>query len=404
MIVRRLSQRAATIKPSPTLAMNKRVAELQRQGRDIIALSLGEPDFQTPDTIKIAGIAAIDCNFTKYTASDGCAELKAAIVRKLRRENDLEFGPRQIVVSSGAKIAILAALLSAVDPGDEAIIPAPYWVSYPDVVSLAGGVPVPACTTEADGFKLTAEVLESTLSSRTRALILNSPHNPTGAVYTQEEMRSLSRVLANWPNVWVITDELYEHLVYDGRKSVSFANAAPELAQRTVTINGFSKGYVMTGWRLGFAAGPEDVMQAMANLLSQMHGSPSSIAQAAAIAALDDDQSFLSKNLGAFSQRRDVVVELTRTIPGLSLVSPEGAFYAFVGCAGMIGKVSPAGRRLTTDSEVVEALLEEASVSAVPGNEFGTSPYFRISYAIETRLLKEAMGRISRFVSALGEI
>jgi len=401
MAARRLSHRVDLVRPSPTLAMNKRAAQLRKEGRDIIPLSLGEPDFHTPETVKAAGIAAIDRNFTKYTAPDGCAELKAAITEKLRRESGLDFGVNQVVVGSGAKIVILAALFSILDPGDEVVIPVPYWVSYPDLVTLAGGVPRFASTTEDTGFKLTAEGLESVLNKTTRALILNSPNNPTGAVYTREEMRSLGDVLKNWPDVWIVTDELYEHLVYGEYKATSFAQAVPDLADRTVTVNGFSKGYVMTGWRLGFAAGPHDILATIGDFLSQMHGSPSSIAQAAAIAALNGDQAFLANNLAILRERRDMVVQRAREIPSLSMVCPDGTFYAFPGCGGMINRKSPGGRFLATDNDVVEALLEEAGVAAMPGSVFGSSPYLRISYAIETPLLIEAIRRIALFADEL---
>jgi aspartate aminotransferase len=397
----RLSHRVDLVRPSPTLAMNKRAAQLRKDGRDIISLSLGEPDFHTPETVKAAGIAAIDRNFTKYTAPDGFTELKVAITEKMRRENRLDFGVNQVVVGSGAKIVILAILFSILDSGDEVIIPAPYWVSYPDLVTLAGGLPRYASATEAAGFKVTAEGLKSVLNKTTRALILNSPNNPTGAVYTREEMRSLGDVLKNWPDVWIVTDELYEHLVYGDSKAISFAHAVPDLADRTVTVNGFSKGYVMTGWRLGFAAGPKDILATIGDFLSQMHGSPSSIAQAAAIAALNGDQSFLARNLAILQERRDVVVQRAREIPRLSMVCPDATFYAFPSCAGMINRKSPSGRLLVTDNDVVEALLEEAEVAALPGSVFGASPYLRISYAIEISLLLEAMRRIALFADAL---
>ena len=381
--------------------MNERAARLRKEGRDIIPLSLGEPDFHTAENIKAAGRTAIENNFTKYTASDGCAELKVAILDKLRRENGLNLAVDEVVVGNGAKILILAALFSIIDSRDEVLIPSPYWVSYPDLVDLAGGVPTFAPTTEATGFKVTAEILESLLNKNTKALILNSPNNPTGAVYTREELRLLGSVLKNWSDVWIVTDDLYEHLVYSKHKAATFAEAVPELSNRTITINGFSKGYVMTGWRLGFAAGPKDALKTMRGFLSQMHGSPNSIAQAAGVVALNGDQSFIERNLATLRARRDIFVQRAREIPGLTLIEPDGTFYAFPGCAGMINRRSCGGRLLATDNDVVEALLEEAGVAALPGCVFGTSAHLRISYAIDTALLIEGMNRVAGFAGAL---
>jgi len=396
-----LSRLAGKIMPSPTLAMNQRAAELKAFGTDIIPLSLGEPDFDTPTHVKTAGIAAIARNFTRYTAASGTIELKKAIAAKLARENGIDFAVDQIVAGSGAKIVIFAALLSVLDPNDEVVVPAPYWVSYPDLVELARGVSVVAAASEMTALKITPANLRSALSERTRALIFNSPSNPSGVVYTAGEIQALANVLIEFPKVWIITDELYEHLIFDNHHAVSFAKAAPALADRVITINGFSKGYVMTGWRLGFAAGPKHVIASIADLLSQMHGSPSSIAQAAAIEALEGDNSFLVHNRARFQSRRDLVLARLAKVPGLSAVKPSGAFYVFVGCAQWIGRVSAGGCALSTDLDVTEALLEEAGVATVPGCAFGLSPFFRISFALDDALLVKAIERIEHFGKAL---
>jgi len=399
--MRKLSRRADEIRPSPTIGMNMRAEELKRQGRDVIALSLGEPDFHTPDNVKAAGIAAIQRDFTKYTATEGYRALRDALAEKLNRDNGLTFTADQIVVSTSAKIVIYSALLSVLDEGDEVIIPAPYWVSYPDLVGLAGGVPkIVPCSDQAN-FKLTVDRLQEAITPRTRALIFNSPNNPSGAIYTPSEINELARVLAKYPEIWVITDELYEHIVYDNHKASSFAGVARELAERIITINGFSKGYVMTGWRLGFAAADKRVIKPMADFISQMQGSPSSISQAAALEALTGDQSFMAKNRATFQARRDIVIEHANQIVGLSALRPSGSFYAYINCDGWIGKTSADGRLLETDLDVAEGLLMEASVAVVPGTVFGLSPYFRISYSLEVNLIREAMKRIGEFARGL---
>ena len=397
----KLSARARSIGPSPTLAMNKRAAELRALGLDILPLSLGEPDFDTPPEVKLAGIRAIEQNLTKYTAADGSRELKAAIIRKLSRENGMKFDASGIVVGSGAKLVLLAALLSIVDPGDEVLVPAPYWVSYPDLITLADGVPRFVASSEVSGFKIDHDSLARSLSEKTRALILNSPNNPSGAVYSAAEMRDLADALAAHPDIWVITDEIYEHHVFDGRTSTSFARVAPELRDRTITVNGFSKGYVMTGWRLGFAAAEPPVIGAMADLLSQMHGSPSSIAQVAAVEALDGDQSFIPENRKVLQRRRDLVIQRVHQMPGFSALQPEGTFYAFLGCSALIGRTSGGARRLESDVDVVEALLDEAGVAAVPGTAFGMSPFVRVSFALRDELLDRAMDRMDAFARAV---
>lgn len=396
-----LAQRVSDIKPSPTMAISDKAAERKRQGRDVIPLSLGEPDFQTPDNIKAAGIAAIERNFTKYTAADGFRGLKDAIASKLARENGTTFSADQIVVGSGAKIVIHSAIMAVVGPGDEVVIPAPYWVTYPELVQLADGTPVFATGREESGFKVTPEILEKSLSPRTRAIIFNSPNNPSGAVYSADEIAALGSVLKRYPDVWIITDELYEHLVFDGQRAPSFVEIMPELADRIITINGFSKGYVMTGWRLGYAAGPRTVIGPIADLLSQIHGSPSSIAQAAGIEALEGDQSFLEANREVFQTRRDLVVKRANEIPGLSCVSPSGTFYAYINCGPWLGSTSAGGRQLHSDMDVAEALISEAEIAVVPGQVFGLGPYFRVSYALDLKTLQKAMDRIDRFARAL---
>jgi aspartate aminotransferase len=377
--------------------MNTRAAEKSKAGRRVIPLSLGEPDFNTPENVKAAGIAAIQRNFTKYTQSEGYGPLRQAIADKLLRQNGLAFGAEEIVVGSGTKTVFLAALWSVVDADAEVIIPAPYWVSYPDLVELAGGHPVIVPCPESAGFKLTPAQLESALSPRTRAIIFNSPNNPSGAVYSEAEIRDLATVLERHPEVWVITDELYEHIVYDNQQVVYFAKAAPKVSDRVITVCGFSKGYVMTGWRLSFVAAKGPVVKSIGDILSQIHGAPSSIAQAAAIEAVEGDQSFIVKNRKVFQERRDYVVDRVNGIAGLTALKPPGAFYVYVNCTGWIGRVSAAGRRILTDVDVVEALLEEAEVATVPGEVFGLSPFFRISYALEMDGLREGMDRLEKF-------
>lgn len=396
-----LSRRAGEIRPSPTIGMNMRAEELRRAGRDVIPLSLGEPDFHTPEHIKAAGIAAIQRNFTKYTPTEGYRALRVALAEKLKSDNGLTYTPDQIVVSTSAKIVIYAAFLSILDEGDEVIIPAPFWVSYPDLVELAGGVAKLVQSSEKTQFKITAEQLEQAITPRTRALVFNSPNNPSGTIYSDDEIRALAEVLARHPDIWVVTDELYEHLVFDGGKAGSFAGVATELADRVITINGFSKGYVMTGWRLGFAAAGNDVIRSMGSFISQMQGSPCSISQAAALEALTGDRSFMAQNRQTFQERRNVVVARANAIDGLCALPPAGTFYAYIDCAGWIGRTSAQGRPLATDVDVAEALLMEASVAVVPGTVFGLSPYFRISYSLEASLIETAMDRIADFAKGL---
>ena len=397
----KLARRTTEIGPSPTIAMNARAAEMKQEGRDVIPLSLGEPDFDTPENIKSAGIQAIRDNFTRYTAADGFAPLKAAIATKLQRDNRCSYQPAQIVVGSGAKVIILAALMSILDAGDEVVIPVPYWVTYPDHVWLCGGKSVFVVGEERTGFKVTPASIAAAVSPRTRAIIFNSPCNPSGAVYSADEIGALAAVLETYPDVWIVTDELYEHLVYDGSNAPSFAHAAPQLLDRIITINGFSKGYVMTGWRLGFAAGPPGVVKSIGDLLGQLTGSPNSIAQAAGIEALLGNQTFLEENRKIFQERRDLVVARLNQIPGLSALTPAGTFYVFVNCGAWIGRTSGNGRHLASDMDVVEALLEESGLAVVPGRVFGLSPFFRISISLEMPLLSKAMIRLNSFAMTI---
>ena len=403
----RLSHRVRAVRPSPTLAMADLTRALRDQGRDVIILSMGEPDFDTEDFIKDAGIAAIRNNDTKYTEVPGTRALRRALSEKFRRDNGLHYPPDQIIVSSGLKPILHNAIFAALDPGDEIIIPAPYWVSYPDIAKLAGAAPVFVPCHEHNGFRLAAEDLEAAITPRTRMLVLNTPNNPTGATYAALHLCALGAVLERYPNIWVLTDEIYEHLVYDGLKSASMAAICPTLLDRTITCNGMSKGYVMTGWRLGFAGGPPDIIREMDKLQSQTLGSPSSIAQAAAIAALAGEdpgrntETYMQRNARSFQERRDFAAAWLDRIPGLHCHKPEGAFYLYPGCEGVLGKTTLTGQTLHTDEDFVLAMLEAEAIGAVPGTAFGHSPYFRISYAMAQPTLAEALTRIERFCRSL---
>ena len=405
----RLSSRVQTVRPSPTLNMAAMTRKLKEQGREVIILSMGEPDFDTEEFIKEAGISAIRRNETKYTDVSGTKAFREALSEKFKHDNGIEYAADQIIVSSGLKLILFNAIYATVDPGDEVIIPAPYWVSYPDIAMLAGAKPVFVACHEQNGFRLDPQDLEKAITPKTRLLILNTPNNPSGATYSAEHLGELGDVLGRHPNVIVLTDEIYEHLVYDGFKAASFAAACPDLYDRTITCNGMSKGYVMTGWRLGFAAGPRDIIKAMDTLQSQNLGSPSSIAQAAAIVALEGEpqregqntETYMERNARSFKARRDLAAEWLNRIPGLNCHKPEGAFYLYPGCAGVIGKVTPDGKRIETDEDFVIAMLESEGVGAVHGGAFGHSPYFRISYAMEKAELEEALRRIERFCRSL---
>ncbi len=389
------------INPSPTLAITSRVLELKRAGVDVIGLGAGEPDFDTPDFVKEAAIEAIRAGKTKYTNVDGTAELKDAIVAKFKRDNGLDYTPAQISVNVGGKHTLFNALVATLDAGDEVIVPAPYWVSYPDVVQFAGATPVIVAAGADVGYKLTPAMLEAAITPRTKWLILNSPSNPTGAAYTVDELKALGAVLERHPHVWIFADDMYEHIVYDDFRFATIAEVCPSLYERTLTVNGCSKAYAMTGWRIGFAAGATWLIKAMAKLQSQSTSNPCSIAQAAATAALTGDQSFLKERAQAFQVRRDLVVDMLNAAEGITCPKPEGAFYVYPSVAGVIGKSTPAGKRIETDSDFVGYLLDDAKVAAVQGVAFGVSPAMRISYATSEALLTEACQRIQAACAAL---
>jgi aspartate aminotransferase len=391
----------AQFRPSPTLAVSALARQLRAQGRDIIALASGEPDFFTPEPIKDAGIAAIRNNHTRYTGVDGIPALKQALSDKFRRENGLDYDTSQIVVSNGTKPLLHAALMAMTDPGDEAIVPAPYWGSHLDIARIAGAVPVAVVCPPASGFRLQPADLAGAITPRTRVLILNSPNNPTGTVYGADDLRAIVDVLKAHPDIWVLTDEIYEHIRYEGRAALSIAALDPEIAERTVTVNGFSKGYAMTGWRLGFAGGPASMMRAITGLVGQLVGSPNEIAQEAAVAALKGDQSFLETNAASYRERRDLALGALQQMPGLTCHQPEGAFYLFVDCSGTIGRRMPDGTVIETDQDFVRGAIEHAGVAVTPGGAFGMSPYFRLSYAVDSATLQQAMERLRRYCNQL---
>ena len=389
------------IQPSATIAISNKAMALKAEGKDVIGLAAGEPDFDTPENIKEAAIAAIRAGKTKYTAVDGIPELKAAICAKLKRENGLEYKPSQVSVGTGGKQVLFNALMATVNPGDEVIIPAPYWVSYPDIVMLAGGTPVFVDCTMEHGFKLQAADLEKAITAKTKWLILNSPSNPSGAAYSRTELKAITDVLVRHDHVWVLTDDMYEHLVFDGFEFVTPAEIEPKLHDRTLTMNGVSKSYCMTGWRIGYGAGPEVLIKAMAKLQSQSTSNPSSIAQWAAVEALNGPQDFIPRNNEVFKARRDLVVSMLNQAKGLSCPMPEGAFYVYPSCKGTIGKTAPSGKIIKTDDDFVTELLAAEGVAAVHGGAFGMSPFFRISYATATEILEDAGRRIQRFCGNL---
>lgn len=389
------------IKPSSTIAVSMKAQELKAQGRDIVALSAGEPDFDTPVNIKEAAIAAIRRGETKYTAVDGIIELKKAITAKFKRENGLDYKPSQVSVGTGGKQVLFNALIATINPGDEVIVPTPYWVSYPDIVLLAGGKPVFVATTLEKKFKVQPEALERAITPRTKWLIFNSPSNPSGAAYTRAELKGLTDVLMRHPHVWILTDDMYEHLVYDDFSFFTPAQVEPRLYERTLTMNGVSKAYCMTGWRIGYGAGPEALIKAMQKLQSQSTSNPSSISQWAAVEALNGPQDFIAANNKVFKERRDLVVSMLNQARGLSCPTPEGAFYVYPSCEGVIGKTAPSGQRITSDEDFASELLESEGVAVVHGAAFGLEPYFRISYATATGVLEEACQRIQRFCANL---
>jgi aspartate aminotransferase len=396
-----IADRMAAIKPSPTIAVSNLARELKAAGRDVIGLGAGEPDFDTPDHVKAAAIAAINAGQTKYTAVDGTPELKAAIVAKFARENGLDYRTDQISVGAGGKQIIYNALMATLDPGDQVIIPAPYWVSYPDMTLLAGGTPVIVRCPEQTGFKLQPEDLEQAITPRTKWLILNSPNNPTGAAYTRSELKALTEVLVRHDHVWLLSDDIYEHLVYDGFEFVAAAALEPRLIDRCLTMNGVAKAYAMTGWRIGYAGGPTELIKAMAKIQSQSTTNPCSISQAAAVEALNGPQDFIAERAMVFKERRDLVVEMLNQAPGIRCHRPEGAFYVYPGCAGVIGRRTPEGGEIADSEGFARYLLEREGVAAVHGAAFGLDPYLRISYATATGLLEEACRRIIRACEAL---
>ena len=397
-----LAEHLKRIKPSATIAVTDKARALKAAGRDVIGLGAGEPDFDTPENIKRAAIKAIEGGkAAKYTAVDGIPELKAAIARKFKRENGLDYKPSQITVGTGGKQVLFNALVATINPGDEVIIPAPYWVSYPDIVLFAGGKPVPVVGKLEDGFKIKPAALERAITPKTKWLIFNSPSNPSGAAYTRTELKALTDVLAKHPHVWVLTDDMYEHLVYDDFEFTTPAQVEPKLYDRTLTLNGVSKTYCMTGWRLGYAGGPELLIKAMATLQSQSTTNPSSITQWAALEALDGPQDFIPKHNKVFKERRDLVVSMLNQAKGVTCSKPEGAFYVYPACAGAIGKTAPSGEKIETDEDFVKELLAAEGVAVVHGTAFGLAPAFRISYATSTQQLEEACRRIQRFCGSL---
>jgi aspartate aminotransferase len=396
-----LSQTLARVKPSATIAVTNKARELQAAGRDVIGLGAGEPDFDTPLFIREAAKAAIDAGHTRYTAVDGIPELKAAICQKFARENGLTYTPAQITVGTGGKQILYNALMATLNPGDEVIIPAPYWVSYPDMVMLAGGTPVAVPAGLETNFKLTPAALEAAITPKTKWFIFNSPSNPTGAGYTRAELKGLTDVLMRHPHVWVMSDDMYEHLVFDDFEFCTPAQVEPGLYDRTLTCNGVSKAYAMTGWRIGYAGGPAHLIKAMGTIQSQSTSNPSSVSQHAALAALTGPQDFLPEFRAAFQRRRDLVVSMLNQAPGLVCPRPEGAFYVYPDISGCIGKSSAKGTVITDDETFATALLEEEGVAVVFGAAFGLSPNFRISYATSDAVLTEACTRIQRFCAAL---
>lgn len=396
-----LSDTLARVKPSPTIAVTTKAAQLKAEGKDVIGLGAGEPDFDTPQNIKDAAKRAIDAGRTKYTAVDGIPELKAAICGKFLRENGLTYQSNQVTIGTGGKQILYNALMATCNPGDEVIIPAPYWVSYPDMVLLAGGTPVPVVATIDTNFKLTPEQLEAAITPKTKWFIFNSPSNPTGAGYTWDELRALCDVLLRHPHVWIMSDDMYEHLVFGDFEFCTPAQVEPALYDRTLTCNGVSKSYAMTGWRIGYAAGPVALIKAMGTIQSQSTSNPSSVSQYAALEALTGPQDFLAENRKVFERRRDLVVSMLNAAEGVTCPNPEGAFYVYPDISGCIGKATPAGTVISNDEVFATALLEETGVAVVFGAAFGLSPNFRVSYATADEVLFEACTRIQKFCASL---
>ena len=395
-----ISNNLNKIKPSPTIAVTQKARELKAAGKDVIGLGAGEPDFDTPDNIKEAAIKAIRDGDTKYTAVDGTPALKKAIVDKFKRENNLDYDLDQITVGAGGKHVIYNAMMATLNEGDEVIVPAPYWVSYPDMVLLAGGTPIILECDEKQGFKLSASELDKAITPKTKWIILNSPSNPTGACYSESDIKELSKVLIKHPHVYILSDDIYEHVVYEGFKFFTVAQIN-ELKNRVLTMNGVSKSYSMTGWRIGYAAGPKEIIKAIAKIQSQSTTNPSSISQAAAVEALNGQQDFIKERAKSFQERRDFVVKALNQINGIECLNPDGAFYVFPSCKGLIGKKDPNGNVLNNDSDFVKSLLENSGVAVVQGSAFGLEGFFRISYATSMENLKKALEKISSFCKSL---
>ena len=396
-----LADALSRVKPSATIAVSQKKRDMAAQGRTVIGLEMGEPDFDTPENVKQAAIDAIKRGETKYTPVSGIQPLREAIVAKFKRENNLDYNWTQTIVGTGGKHILFNALMATLNPGDEVIIPSPYWVSYPEMVALCGGTPVPAATTLENGFKLKPEALEAAITPKTKWLILNSPSNPSGAAYTGDELKALADVLLRHPHVWVLTDDIYEHLTYGDFKFRTIAEVEPNLIDRTLTMNGVSKAYAMTGWRIGYAAGPIELIKAMDKIQSQQTSGTSSISQWAAVEALNGPQDFVAKNKAIFQSRRDLVVSMLNQAKGIDCPTPEGAFYVYPSCAGLIGKKTEAGKLIETDADFVTELLEAEEIAVVQGSAFGLGPNFRISYATSEELLEESCKRIQRFAASL---
>jgi aspartate aminotransferase len=390
----RIAARLNRIKPSPSSMAGQRARELRAQGRDIVGLTAGEPDFDTPPNVCEAAARAMSASRTKYTDVGGTPELREAIARKFQRDNELVYKPNEIIASTGGKQVIFNALMCTVEAGDEVIVPAPYWVSYPDIVNLADGTPVIVDCPPENGFKLRPADLEAAITPRTKWLVLNAPNNPSGATYTLEELQALAQVLLRHPHVWVLTDDIYEHVLYDGRRFATMAQAEPALKDRTLTVNGVSKAYAMTGWRLGYGAGPADLIKAMVKLQSQSTTNPSSITQAAVVEALNGPQDFIAERKRIFQQRRDFMVPALNALPGVQCHSPEGAFYLYPSCRDLIGRTAPGGRELRTDEDFVLHLLDAHNLAVLQGAAYGVSPFFRISFAASQEKLEEGLSRL----------
>ena len=401
MVQQFLSKQVTSIKPSPTIAVTQKARELRSQGMDVIGLGAGEPDFDTPDNIKEAAIDAINRGETKYTAVDGIPELKQAIVKKFKKENNLEYTTNQIFVAPGGKAIIYNAMMATLNQGDEVIIPAPYWVSYPDITQMSGGTPIIIQGNQKNNYKITPKQLEDAITDKTKWFIFNSPSNPSGATYTKSELKAITDVLLKYENVWLLTDDIYEHMVYDNFKYYTPLQVEPKLFHRTLTLNGVSKAYSMTGWRIGYCGAPEEIIKPMRTIQSQSTTNPTSISQWASVEALEGDQSFLKDWIKEFQQRRDMVVQLLNKAKGIECGMPEGAFYVYPSINGCIGKQAPDGKIIENDEDFATQLLESEGVAVVHGAAFGTSPCFRISYATSIELLEEACIRISRFCAGL---